>query len=226
MQVIDSILRHQFYSPDRTAFSENDTNVSYRSFFVHAERIRNVLLHHGVKPGDSVALLLPRGISAACCIYGTLFAGACYVPMDIQNPVSRLSYIIGDVQPHCVIGDGERPDWCSASVAWIDINDPAFFKDEPQDDVDVIYRSGAEDIAAILYTSGSTGNPKGVSISCRAIDAFVDWSSTTFGITANDLSDSLIIFNIVIIWLSLFFYPWISKRSFIDFGIFPLFCPL
>ncbi len=186
MLVIDSLLRHQFYEPGRTAFSENGREVSYRSLFEHAERIRNVLLHHGVRPGDRVALLLARGIDAACCIYGTLFAGACYVPLDVQNPALRLSFIIGDVQPRCMIGHGERPQWCSSAVEWIDINDPEFFEDEPEGDVDVIYRPGPEELAAILYTSGSTGNPKGVAISCRAIDAFVVWSSTTFGITDTD----------------------------------------
>ena len=195
MFIINSLLKHQFYDPDRIAFSEDGRDISYRSFFEHAERTRNVLLHHGVGHGDRVVVLLPRGINAACSIYGILFAGACYVPLDIQNPDSRLSYIVGDVQPSCIIGNGARPEWCSHAVEWIDINDPEFFEDEPQGDVDVIYRSGPEELAAILYTSGSTGNPKGVSISYRAIDAFVAWSATTFAITSDDRIASLAPFH-------------------------------
>lgn len=195
MLIIDALLKHQLYNPDDTAFSEAEREINYRNFFAHAERISNVLLHHGVRPGDRVAILLPRGIDAACCIYGSLFTGACYVPLDIQNPESRLSYILNDVEPRCIVGNGHRPEWCDTSIEWIDINDPEFFEDEPQSDANVIYRSGPEEIAAILYTSGSTGNPKGVSISCRAIDAFVMWAAKTFDLKQDDRIASLAPFH-------------------------------
>ncbi len=195
MLIIDSLLKHQLYNPNRIAFSDNVRAMSYRSFFAHAERASDVLLHHGVRPGDRVAILLPRGIDAAFCIYGTLFAGACYVPLDIQNPASRLAFITGDVQPRCIIGNGTRPEWCSAAIEWIDINDSQFFNDEPHNDANVIYRSSPEELAAILYTSGSTGNPKGVSISCRAIDTFVNWSTSTFGLNCDDRIASLAPFH-------------------------------
>jgi len=193
--IVDSLLKHHLYNPDRIAFSDGDRTLDYRSFFAHAERTSNVLLHHGVRPGDRVAILLPRGVDAAYCIYGILFTGACYIPLDIQNPASRLSYIIDDVQPHCLIGSGDKPEWCSDNVEWIDINNSEFFEDEPQSDTNVIYRSSPEDIAAILYTSGSTGHPKGVSISCRAMDAFVEWSASTFSINHDDRIASLAPFH-------------------------------
>lgn len=196
MQVVDSLLKHQFYSPEKIAFSEEGRDVPYRELFVRAENISAVLVHHGVRPGDRVALLLPRGIDAACAIFGTLFTGACYAPLDINNPEARLAYIVADLQPRCIIGNGPRPDWCSdAGCDWLDIHDREFFAESPDIDVNVVYRSGPDDLAAILYTSGSTGNPKGVCISCRAIDAFVAWSADTFGITADDSIASLAPFH-------------------------------
>jgi len=194
--VIDSLLQHQLYSPERIAFSESGKDIGYRDLFVRAEKIGTVLTHHGVRPGDRVALLLPRGIDAACAVYGTLFAGACYAPLDISNPESRLTYIVDDLQPRCIIGLGKRPQWCEALQAeWIDIHDPEFFDEAEPIDVNVIYRAGPEELAAILYTSGSTGNPKGVCISCRAIDAFVKWSAATFGLGAGDRIASLAPFH-------------------------------
>jgi len=194
--VVDSRLRHQLHSPGKIAFAEEKREIGYRELFVRAENISTVLTHHGVRPGDRVALLLPRGIDAACAIYGTLFAGACYAPLDIGNPESRLSYIIGDLQPACIIGAGARPQWCEAqSIPWLDINDSELFAASPHSDADVVYRAGPEELAAILYTSGSTGNPKGVCISCRAVDAFVSWASETFHLTAEDSIASLAPFH-------------------------------
>jgi len=193
--IIDSLLKHHHYNPDHIAFSDGDRALNYRSFFTHAEHISHVLLHHGVSAGDRVAVLLPRGIDAACCIYGILFTGACYVPLDVHNPSSRLRYIMDDVQPRCAIGRGDKPEWCGNNVEWININYPECFEDEPQSDRNVIYHSSPEDIAAILYTSGSTGHPKGVSISHRAIDAFVAWSTSTFSINHDDRIASLAPFH-------------------------------
>ncbi|MDX8389135.1 MAG: amino acid adenylation domain-containing protein [Mariprofundaceae bacterium] len=195
MLVIDSLLKHQHHESDHIAFNEGDRNLDYHNLFTHAKRASHVLLHHGIKPGDRIALLLPRGIDAACCIYGILFTGACYVPLDIQNPKSRLSYIIRDVRPKCILGRGNRPEWCDHTVAWLDINDPDFFAEKATEEIHDIPRPNPENIAAVLYTSGSSGSPKGVAISGRAIDAFVIWSATTFSVTSRDRIASLAPFH-------------------------------
>ncbi|OIO70242.1 MAG: phenylalanine racemase [Zetaproteobacteria bacterium CG12_big_fil_rev_8_21_14_0_65_55_1124] len=213
MLVADHLIKQQMHTPDRIAFSENGRDTTYRSFFVNAGRISHVLLHHGVRPGDRVCLLLSRGIDAAQGIYGILFAGACYVPLDPQNPASRLAYIMGDVRPRCIIGIGACPEWCDASVEWIDLNNPQLFGDEQHGDIDGVYRSSPEDLAAILYTSGSTGNPKGVSISCRAIDAFVFWSATTFGIGKEDRIASLAPFHFDLSLFDLFTGVYCGART-------------
>ncbi len=195
MHVINSLLKQQFYHPNDIAFREQGREVSYRGFFTRAERVSEALVHNGVSHGDRVAVLLPRGIDAACSIYGALFAGACYVPLDIKNPVSRLAFIITDVKARCVIGQGDRPDWFDESVTWLRVDELKLSEDRPYEDVDVIYRSAPDDLTAVLYTSGSTGTPKGVCISCRAIDAFVNWSTATFDLGAEDRIASLAPFH-------------------------------
>jgi amino acid adenylation domain-containing protein len=196
MKVVDSLLRHNINTPDRVAFYESGQEITYRDLFIRAERISRVLANHGVRRGDRVAFLLPRGIDTACVIFGILQANGCYVPLDISNPESRLFYIVNDVQPRCIIGLGSKPRWCEASdTTWLDIEDPVFSEGSAASDADHVYRSGAEDLAAILYTSGSMGNPKGVCISCRAIDAFVTWSADAFHISASDRIASLTPFH-------------------------------
>jgi amino acid adenylation domain-containing protein len=196
MKVVDSLIRHQDAQPDRIAFHESGREISYRDLFIRAAGIGRVLTSHGLRRGDRVAILLPRGIDAACAIFGTLFVGGCYVPLDISNPVSRLSYIINDLQPRCIIGLGSEPAWCEASVGkWLDISEAEFSTETRQSSADNACHCDAEDLAAILYTSGSTGKPKGVCISDRAIDAFVGWSADTFCISARDNIASLTPFH-------------------------------
>ncbi|MEJ2611248.1 MAG: amino acid adenylation domain-containing protein [Candidatus Thiodiazotropha sp.] len=196
MKVVDSLLRHHITTPDRVAFHESSREITYRDLFIEAERISRVLTYYGVRRGDRVALLLPRGIDSVCAIFGTLLTCGCYAPLDISNPETRLSYIVNDLQPRCIIGLGAKPKWCEDFHAkWLDISDMAFSQGSLQPDVDIVAQSDAEDLAAILYTSGSTGNPKGVCISCRAIDSFVTWSADAFCISASDRIASLTPFH-------------------------------
>ena len=138
---------------------------------------------------------MPRGIDAALSIYATLFLGATYVPLDTQNPVTRLAYISNDVQPTCMIACQERPSWCDTSIAWLDLNTLQTYDITEANSLKSYTNHSSEHLAAILYTSGSTGKPKGVAISAHAIEAFVDWSSETFQLCKTDRIASLAPFH-------------------------------
>jgi amino acid adenylation domain-containing protein len=214
MKVVERLIRHHDGEPDRVAFHELNQIITYRDLFIRAAGIAKVLTAHGLRRGDRVALLLPRGIDAACAIFGTLLVRGCYVPLDISNPVSRLSYILNDLQPHCIIGLGSEPKWCEASVAkWLDIHDAEFSGETHQSSADIGGHHPTEDLAAILYTSGSTGKPKGVCISYRAIDAFVSWSADAFSISPSDRIASLSPFHFDLSLFDLFTVIHCGARS-------------
>ncbi|MDQ6993613.1 MAG: AMP-binding protein [Mariprofundus sp.] len=193
MLAVDSLLKYQASSPERVAFCENERVVDYRSFCLQVASISARLVDDGVNPGDRVALLLPRGIDAACSIYAILFVGACYVPLDIKNPDLRLAFIVEDVQADCLLGEGDRPAWYSSGI-WINLLESSGDA-TAKIDIEKVYCAAPEALAAILYTSGSTGNPKGVSISHRAIDAFVQWTAETFTINGDEHIASLAPFH-------------------------------
>jgi amino acid adenylation domain-containing protein len=196
MKVVERLIKHSDIEPDRIAFDEADREITYRDLLMRAAGISKVLSAHGVRRGDRVALMLPRGIDAACAILGTLLLRGCYVPLDINNPLSRLSYILNDLQPLCIIGLGSEPKWSETSdTKWFDINDGVFSRVIDQPSIEIGGHFDAEDLAAILYTSGSTGKPKGVCISYRAIDAFVSWSAEAFRISTSDRIASLTPFH-------------------------------
>ncbi|MBT3811212.1 MAG: AMP-binding protein, partial [Gammaproteobacteria bacterium] len=119
---------------------------------------------------------LDRGIEAASSIYAVLSAGAIYLPLDIKNPVKRINFIIADAQPAFIIGIGDAPDWLDNPAIWLDLSQL------PLTEIKGIFPVLVDknNLAAILYTSGSTGNPKGVALSHQALMNFSSWAQTTF----------------------------------------------
>ncbi len=189
---MQKLFTHQKNIPNQIAFDEGNDNITYQEFVVQAQSMSNILQQHA-NHTSRIAILMPRGIQAVLSIYATLFLGATYVPLDIQNPDIRLQFIVRDVQPQCVIGVGIRPTWLNQEIPWLDMQ---FISCTENTDMSMNHiQADPENIAAILYTSGSTGKPKGVAISYRAIQAFIDWSSTVFQINKFDHIASLAPFH-------------------------------
>ncbi|MCQ8117841.1 amino acid adenylation domain-containing protein [Methylomonas rosea] len=164
--------------PDSLALQEQDRRVSYRQLLQRAQTIAAALQAKGIQPGQPVAIHIDRGIDAASALFGVLLAGACYVPLDLKNPIARLSFIIADAQVCVVIGSGSAPHWLDSDL-WLDI---ASCNEATPATVEI----PAESLAAILYTSGSTGQPRGVAISHRTIAAFTTWASDLLDLTPAD----------------------------------------
>lgn len=157
---------------------EQDRQVSYRQLLQQAQTIAAELQAKGIQPGQPVAIYLDRGIDAASALFGVLLSGACYVPLDLKNPIPRLSFIVADARVQAVLGSGLAPDWLDDSL-WLDI---ASCNEGAPTPVEI----PPEALAAILYTSGSTGQPRGVAISHRAISAFTSWASELLRLTPAD----------------------------------------
>lgn len=144
----------------------------------------------GTKPQDRIAVALPHGLNGAIAIYSILYGGGVYVPLDINNPKKRLSYIIRDARVKMILGESVKVDWCPNEIKWLNILD-VFEKPSKNIEVNKGRNFCSENLAAILYTSGSTGNPKGVALSHRAMCAFADWAGEELKITPSDKIASL-----------------------------------
>jgi len=156
--------------PNAIAMVENDTHITYATLLERAQAIAAALQTMGVRPGQRVAIHLERGISSATALFGALLAGVCYVPLDIKNPPERRAFIIKDADTALVLGSGNPPQDLAQGTPWfnIDICPPA----QPFD-VKIL----ETELAMILYTSGSTGHPKGVALSHGAVAAFASWAA-------------------------------------------------
>jgi amino acid adenylation domain-containing protein len=176
--------------PEKTAVVANDgRSLTYRELDDRASRIAGFLRARGVKPGDRVGLCLPKGLASVSVLFGAMKARAAYVPVDWHGPAARNATIHRDCDVAALFLGEERGD---VLAAWGDARPRTLVTvgaDEGGDFAKVLAHAPlAEDAAArsvadlayVLYTSGSTGVPKGVAITQRNALAFVDWCSEVF----------------------------------------------
>jgi amino acid adenylation domain-containing protein len=180
--------------PDSVALIDGDRNLTYAELDRVANQLARRLIELGVCRGDRVALYLDKSADSIIGIYGVLKAGAAYVPLDPQAPTSRLAYITTNAGVRVLVTGIEKTEAVSdlrdeaPSIAdAVMLNDPGVRSELaalPAQSPQVPAIEG--DLAYILYTSGSTGVPKGVMLSHRNCLAFVKWAVEEFGVTADD----------------------------------------
>jgi amino acid adenylation domain-containing protein len=154
--------------PDRTAVRDQDNRMSYAQLAAQVDTTAAHLTGLGVCPGDRVALHLPRGMDAIVAVLGVLRAGATYVPVDVGYPRVRRDQMIGLARPRLLLtapGTGKRLGASPVEVAEFD---PSALPAAPAP-ADTVTPSSA---ACVLFTSGSTGLPKGVVLEHSQMTAF------------------------------------------------------
>lgn len=176
--LLDGFLQQCRQQPGGLALAENARQLSYAELLSRAQAVAAALQARGIQSGQPVAIHLDRGVDAVIAVFGVLLAGACYVPLDLKNPSSRLVFIVSDAQVKAVLGLGDAPIWLDAEL-WLNIADSPRIQPKPVE----ISPAG---LAAILYTSGSTGRPRGVALSRAAIAAFAGWAAGLLALTPQD----------------------------------------
>jgi len=184
-----------------------ERGLTYGELDLLSSRIASCLSRRGVGPGDRVGLRLHKTPDAVAAIFGILKVGAAYVPVDADSPASRAAYILGDCGVKAVVTERrlagplqEALSKASAAPAMITLDAeehpggawPALLAslDVPEQPTDPPACVGSDEIAYVLYTSGSTGNPKGVILSHGNATSFIDWCSRTFDPTSADTFSS------------------------------------
>jgi amino acid adenylation domain-containing protein len=193
---------------DREAVRFKETSLTYAELDALTNQLARTLLASGVKQGDRVGIYVHKSLSSVIGVFGVLKAGGVYVPLDPGAPAKRLAYITRDCEIKMLITSTEMmtnmPEFFSEGSTLevlvltdgqdhVNVTLPLTVRIMPwtevtrQDNSEVLAaRTNEDDLAYILYTSGSTGEPKGVMISHRTIFTFIDWCFETFHMTEDD----------------------------------------
>ncbi|MFJ6695101.1 amino acid adenylation domain-containing protein [Streptomyces sp. NPDC091272] len=169
-------------TPDATALVFGDQQLTYAELNARANRLAHHLAEAGVRPGALAAVAVPRSLDLVVSLLAVLKAGGAYLPLDPDYPADRLSYMLADAEPACVIADrADRTPAAGIPVVALDRLDTAHHPD----------RNPApgltpQDPAYVIYTSGSTGRPKGVVVGHAAIDNRLRWMQHEYTIGPGD----------------------------------------
>jgi amino acid adenylation domain-containing protein len=162
-QCIHSVFEAQVArTPDAIAIVCGNESLTYRELNRRANQLAHYLRALGIGPEMLVGLCIERSLAMVVGLLGILKAGAAYVPLDPTYPQERLAFMLMDARPPVVL-TMERlmanlPAH-GAQVVCLDMHRPTIAQHR---DDNPINTTSAENMAYLLYTSGSTGNPKGV----------------------------------------------------------------
>jgi long-chain acyl-CoA synthetase len=171
MAGLSSLLDHAAADqPDGTAVRMDDLTVSYRQLSEAAARVAGLLRSSGVAPGDRVGLMLPNIPAFPIAFYGALAAGAVVVPMNPLLKAREVGYYLGDSGARLMFAwqgaAGEAAKGAAdagAQVIVVDDADLSAVLAGTEPDASPV-TAGDDDDAVILYTSGTTGQPKGAQL--------------------------------------------------------------
>jgi malonyl-CoA/methylmalonyl-CoA synthetase len=155
----------------RLAIETHDgQRISYADLIARAGQMANVLVSRGVKPGDRVAAQTEKSVPGLVLYLGTVRAGAVYLPLNTAYTLNELDYFITDAEPSLVVCDPAKADGIGAiaakvgaKVETLDTNGKGSLTDaaaKASTEFNTVSRTN-DDLAAILYTSGTTGRSKG-----------------------------------------------------------------
>ncbi|WP_446029315.1 enterobactin non-ribosomal peptide synthetase EntF [Lelliottia amnigena] len=170
-------------TPDAPALADAHIELNYRQMREQVVALATTLRERGVKPGDSVAVALPRSVFLTLALHGIVEAGAAWLPLDTGYPDDRLRMMLEDAQPTLLITtDDQLPRFSDLPIPSFSYNTllPAI-GNEP------LGLCAPQQTAYIIFTSGSTGRPKGVMVGQTAIVNRLLWMQNHYPLTAQDV---------------------------------------
>ena len=168
-------------TPDAPALADAHLQFTYREMRQQVVALASLLRERGVKPGDSVAVALPRSVFLTLALHGIVEAGAAWLPLDTGYPDDRLQMMLEDAKPSLLITSDDQLSRFPG-IDTLCYSAPLRAGDDAP-----LALSQPEHTAYIIFTSGSTGRPKGVMVGQTAIVNRLLWMQDHYPLTASDV---------------------------------------
>ncbi|HDH1415404.1 TPA: enterobactin non-ribosomal peptide synthetase EntF [Klebsiella quasipneumoniae subsp. similipneumoniae] len=171
-------------TPDAPALADANWQFSYREMRQQVVALAQLLRQRGVKPGDSVAVALPRSVFLTLALHGIVEAGAAWLPLDTGYPDDRLRMMLEDARPSLLIASADQLARFSdiPGLESLCYQQPLAVADDAP-----LVLSKPDHTAYIIFTSGSTGRPKGVMVGQTAIVNRLLWMQDRYPLSADDV---------------------------------------
>lgn len=179
--------------PDKKAIIDGKKSITFAEYFNKSREIAKKILQEkhtlGIDTRTPVVVYMKKGAEVLISFMGIAYSGGFYSPIDVEMPQSRVTKILEVLQPSIVVTSREYSNrliewgYCGRIIIYEDVEN-----DEDYDvDINIIQEKTIDtDLLYVLFTSGSTGIPKGVTINHRSVIDYIDWVVDEFEITADD----------------------------------------
>lgn len=185
-------------TPDRTAVVFNGISVSYRDLNANANKVAGFLISKGIGPDQLVGISADRSVELVTGILGILKSGAAYVPFDPAYPADRISYMVKQSGISIMLTQTDFNDLFSGNgISICDIKE-LIESDSYSNIANLVSSIQPEHLAYVLFTSGSTGMPKGVAMVQKALVNLIHWQNklTNLGSPARTLQFAPVSFDV------------------------------
>ena len=179
--------------PDRIAVKDGEKTLTYQEMNAEAEKLAAYMKSKGIGTDKLVAICMDRTYHLMISLMAVLKAGAAYVPIGLENPDDRISFMLEDSEATLILADAKSEERING-IAGIDHSLITIVNDQLLEEISSFagtlsgVESKPEDLAYVIYTSGSTGKPKGVLVPHKGLVNYTNVVSNNYFFLSIDIN--------------------------------------